>query len=253
MSESTFPFGGTAAETDETERRGTRRALLLVGGVVATLVLVASSYLLLTGEAEEESFTVPPAARSVTAPAPTPRAVVALPAAFDGDLGRNPFKALYVLPAGATDPQPSGGGATGTGGGATTPSLGTGAAPAPDAPTVGQPVVPPVAAPVAAPAPAPVFAPPPPVGAPVAPAAPTEREYALVLRSVRGEGEARRAAFTIDGTAVTAKVGDTFGPTKEIRLISLQEGPSAGQWTAVLQVGDGGPFDAVTGQAVPVR
>ena len=54
-------------------------------------------------------------------------------------------------------------------------------------------------------------------------------------------------------STATAKVGETFGPTKEIRLISLQEGPGSGQWTAVLQVGDGGPFDAVTGQAVSVR
>lgn len=239
MSESTFPFSGqAAAATGETERRGTRRALLLGGGVVTTLVLAAGGFLLLGGEAEEASFVVPPGARSAAPAKPTPPPVVALPAAFDGDLGRNPFKALYVLPPAATDGQPSVGGA-GSDGGTTTPS-GTGAVPVGDTPPVGPPPAAPV--PVSAPVPG-----------PVTPPAPTEREYALVLRSVSGEGAARTASFTVDGAAMTAKVGDTFGPTREIRLISLQEGPAAGQWTAVLQVGDGGPFDAVTGQAVSVR
>ncbi len=85
------------------------------------------------------------------------------------------------------------------------------------------------------------------------PDAPTAREYALVLKRVYGTGKDQTAEYTIDGRKVVAKIGVRFGPTNEIRLISLQEGPKDGQWTSVLQVGDGEPFDAVTGDEVSVR
>ena len=265
MTESTLTLGADADPADDA--RGTRRVLLLAAGVVGSLALAAGGFLLLGGDDDELLDSPPPLAVTQPKTAATPVAKpAALPRPFDADLGRNPFKALYVAPAAAAGP-----GAAGVG----DPTL---AGPRPDAPAVpagtgaGTPVVPvggpalpvggpvlPVGGPVLpdggppAPVAGPVLAPLPPVGGPVVPAVPTDREHALVLRTVRGDGEARRAAFTIDGRSVTVKVGGTFGPTKEIRLISLQEGPGAGQWTAVLQVGDGGPFDAVTGQAVSVR
>ncbi len=74
-----------------------------------------------------------------------------------------------------------------------------------------------------------------------------------MLQRVYGTGKDSTAEFTIDGRKVVAKVGVRFGPTSEIRLISLQQGPKAAQWTSVLQVGDGEPFDAVTGEKVSVR
>jgi hypothetical protein len=85
------------------------------------------------------------------------------------------------------------------------------------------------------------------------PTAPTSREHPLVLRSVAGTGDALTATFVIDGHRTTARPGASFGPIGEIRLVSLQQGPAADQWTAVLQVGDGEPFDVVTGDTVAVR
>ena len=46
-------------------------------------------------------------------------------------------------------------------------------------------------------------------------------------------------------------MGESFGPSGSLLLLSLQEGPDEGQWTAVLQLGQGDPFDVVTG--APVR
>jgi hypothetical protein len=48
-------------------------------------------------------------------------------------------------------------------------------------------------------------------------------------------------------------VGSTFGPTAEILLIGLTEGPDAGMWTATLQVGDDAPFDVKIGEPAYVR
>lgn len=74
-----------------------------------------------------------------------------------------------------------------------------------------------------------------------------------MLMRVFGEGKDQSAVFSIDGKQQTAKVGSTFGPTAEILLLSLQQGPEDAQWTAVLQVGDSDPFDVVTGEPAYVR
>ena len=213
---SAFPFGDTEPvdpSAEQAEETGTRRVLVMAGGVVAALALAAGGFLFLTGDEEpvEEAFVAPRPAVAAQAVGVTKKVATKpaakLPAPFEDDLGRNPFKALYVEPVAAagpaTDPTLPGGGTT--------------------------------------------------AGGPVAPEAPTAKEYALVLKRVYGEGKDQTAEFTIDGRKVVAKIGVRFGPTSEIRLISLQEGPKDGQWTAVLQVGDGEPFDAVTGDTVSVR
>lgn len=256
MTETTFPFGDVDAMdpfVDEAESTGRdRRVLLMAGGVAAALALAAGSFFLLGGgdDAEAEAFT-PAAARPRVAQqaAPTtrkvatkPPAAAALPVPFEDDLGRNPFKPLYVVPAApaaaaATDPTLPTGGTTGTTTGSTTGGTGTTAGGTTTGTTTGS------------------------TGSgtgtgaagPTAPEAPTAQEYALVLKRVYGAGKDLTAEFTIDGRRVVAKVGVRFGPTSEIRLISLQQGPKAGQWTSVLQVGDGEPFDAVTGEKVSVR
>ena len=74
-----------------------------------------------------------------------------------------------------------------------------------------------------------------------------------MLTDVYGTDAERSAVFVVDGKQMIAQVGTVFGPTAEIKLVKLQEGPQDDQWTATLQVGDGDPFDVVTGEAVFVR
>ena len=57
------------------------------------------------------------------------------------------------------------------------------------------------------------------------------------------------AVLTVDGASQTVRVGDDFGPDGSLLLLSLQQGPDDGQWTAVVQRGSGDPFDVVTGLA----
>ena len=237
MTESPFPFG-TAEEApalEEESESGSRRNLLALGGLAALLVAGGAAFFLLSGgdETSEDIAFVPPPRTGVTAPAIVVPKAVTLPVATNVPLGRNPFKALYVQPAAApADAAPTGPATSPAlaGGPAivlVTPTAPTGSAPFPG-PTDGGagpgPGIPPVAV-----------------------------EHELVLRRVSGEGDALSAAFTIDGAATSAKVGETFGPTSEIKLLSLQEGPQPGRWTAVLQVGDAAPFDVGIGESVRVR
>jgi hypothetical protein len=72
----------------------------------------------------------------------------------------------------------------------------------------------------------------------------------MALLSVDGGQAARTAVFTIDGAQQRVAVGESFGPSDSVLLLSLQQGPDAGQWTAVVQLGQGEPFDVVTGVVV---
>lgn len=241
---SAFPFTPMdESEAPAEEAADNRRAVLLGGGIVAALALAGVGYLFLGGsdDTTDTAFTpvtrTPRAATAAKVPAAA-KVAPKVPVAFEEPLGRNPFKALYVVPAaapaaagGATDPTlPQGTtgttvavGSGTTGGGSTGSSTGS---------TTGETT---------------------PTTTSTAPAAPTARTYSLVLQRVYGTGKDLTAEFTIDGRKQLAKVGVRFGPTSEIRLISLQQGPKAAQWTSVLQVGDGEPFDAVTGDKVSVR
>ena len=243
MTESPFPFGAVeeAPALEEESESGSRRNLLALGGLAALLVAGGAAFFLLSGgeETSEDIAFVPPARTTVTTPAvPVPKAVT-LPVATNVPLGRNPFKALYVQPAAAApDVVPVAGPAAAPAAGGVpaivlvTPTGATGGT---------SPGTVPFSGPTAG-------------GAGPGPGTPPPAvEHDLVLRRVSGEGDALSASFTIDGAATRAKVGQTFGPTAEIKLLSLQEGPQPGRWTAVLQVGDGGPFDVVIGESVRVR
>jgi hypothetical protein len=81
---------------------------------------------------------------------------------------------------------------------------------------------------------------------------PTGEKHKLILLRVFGEGPDRSASFSIDGQEQTAKVGSIFGPSSQILLLELTEGP-AGHWTATLQVGDGAPFDVAHGEPAFVQ
>jgi hypothetical protein len=195
-------------------------------GALAAVVLGAGAFLFLGGSGDEELLELPPVKRApLAAPAaagPSAAPVAKLPAKSTLTLGRNPFRALYIQPP-PPEPEPAtevqapaapGVIVVNPGGNGTTPPSG-GAAPAPQQPTA--------------------------------------KEHKLVLLRVFGTGKDQSASFSIDDKQQTAKVGTTFGPTAEILLLSLQEGPKEGQWTAVLQVGDGDPFDVILGEPVFVR
>lgn len=240
MTESPFP-PSTVEEVpalEEESESGSRRNLLALGGLAALLVAGGAAFFLLSGgeETSEDIAFVPPVRTTVTTPAVAVPKAVTLPVATNVQLGRNPFKALYVQPAAApADAAPTGP--------ATAPAPAGGPAivlVTPTAPTGGT-------SPGSVPFPGPTDG-----GAVPAPVA-VEHEHELVLRQVSGKGDALSAAFTINGKPTSAKVGETFGPTSEIKLLSLQEGPKPGRWTAVLQVGDAAPFDVVIGESVRVR
>ena len=236
MTEPYNPFGAVAENDpvpDEQEDAGSRRNLVALGGLAAVLLAGGAYFLLSGGEEVTDTTAASSAPRAATPAVLAPPKAVKLPVATQVQLGRNPFRALYVQPPPAppappvtptdTTPVLVGGGLGGTGSGGTVapPSSGGSAPPAPVQP---------------------------------APAKPAEKVYRLVLTRVYGDsGKDLTAVFTIDGKQQTARVGSTFGPTAEIKLLSLQEGPKAAQWTAVLQVGDGDPFDIVTGEPAFVR
>ncbi len=76
---------------------------------------------------------------------------------------------------------------------------------------------------------------------------PVAKTYPMKLVRVYGTGKDLTGAFSVDGKSQTAKVGGVFGATSELKLLSLQQG-NKGVWTAVVQVGDADPFDAMAGQ-----
>jgi hypothetical protein len=227
MSQDTFPFAegsDTAAFADEAEPERNRKAVIAAGGVAAALVLAAAGYFFLggSGDGAVDSAFVPGrvAHPAVAAPKSATKPAKKLPAPYKEQLGRDPFKALYVLPAVAQ----AGPGVTATGTTApgVTPAVsGTGTVPT--------------------------------TGGGTTPTTTANKEYKLILMRVYGTGTDRTAVFSIDGKQQVAKIGTKFGPTSEIVLLSMQQGPKAGQWTSVLQVGDGDPFDVVTGAPAYVR
>lgn len=81
------------------------------------------------------------------------------------------------------------------------------------------------------------------------PAAPTS--HALKLTRVYGTGADRTATFVIDGKTYLAKVGTVFGPTGQLKVLSLSQ-TSGGSWVATIQVGDSEPFDALLGRTLYV-
>jgi hypothetical protein len=75
----------------------------------------------------------------------------------------------------------------------------------------------------------------------------------LSLTRVEAAGEEFVAVLSLEGAAMRVGVGASFGPGGELLLLSLQQGPADGQWTAVVQRGQGEPFDVVTGTPVRLR
>ena len=214
-----------------------RRRKALAVGALAVAGLAGAGLLLLGGGSDEVLEAPITPVRPVADGIPAPEVTAQPPQVVeDARPARDPFQVLYVPPA----PPASGTGTTGsTGSTGTTGTTGTTAgAEGPTTTTVparGDLVAVPVGAPAAG------------TGAVAVPA--TRR---LLLEAVRGSGDSRTAVFVVGEEKVSVGVGDAFGAGGDLLLLSLQQGPADGQWTAVVQVRTGEPFDVVTGSPVTV-
>jgi hypothetical protein len=205
-----------AADEVEGSAGGNRRMLAIVGGATAAAVLAGGGYFLLAGgSAEEDTF-----------PVPKGKAAAAKVAAPQAKTTTATKKGTVTIPAVSLarlgrDPflalyiQPVEAAVT------TTPTTTT---PATDGTTT----------------------------TPVTPGTTTAATYPLRLTRVYGAGKDLTAVFSVDGKTQNAALDSVFGRAQELKLRSLQQG-AKGVWTAVVQVGDGQPFDAALGQTLYVR
>ena len=189
---------------------GDKKRLIVAGGVAAALVLGYGGYTMMSGGSQNQALVIPirkhPAAvQPVNGAAPAVKQASAkVPAPSTVTLGRDPFLALYTVPAVVVAPvAPVGSVTPGFPAPGTGSSAGTGT---------------------------------------VAPS-----NYVVKLARVYGSGSDQTAQFVVKGKTQLARVGAVFGATQEIKLLSLQEN-TKGEWTAVLQVGDAEPFDALAGK-----
>lgn len=237
------PFSATeeAPEyvAEESEETGSRKNLIALGALAA-VALGAGAFLFLGGGGEDEFEEFVPAARAPGAAAPAPAAspAVTLPATTKLSLGRNPFRALYVQPAAASEGTSSGTAPTTTTGGTTTPIVLQPVAPAP------APLEPAPAQPVPGqPAPAPVQP---------APAPAPQQQSTVSLKGVATAKDNKNpvATFIYDGKEVSGAPGDVL--EGKLLIISIQQ-DNTGGWFANLQLGDGSPFEVHERQTVLVQ
>lgn len=194
-------FAPPVPETDglpfEPESAGrSRRTLLIAGGAVAALVLGGGGYLLLSGGSSSAPAPAPVIHFGASSGKTTPKKVLKpavkpaaqLPPTTSVPIGRDPFRALYLLPvaAPATNTTPAGPTATTTTTTGTTTSTGS---------TSGTT---------------------------------TPTTYKLQLKSVDSSGTTPVGTFTVGGKTMVAKQGSVFGPTSELKLLSLTQDPKLG-------------------------
>jgi outer membrane biosynthesis protein TonB len=254
MSQSPFLTETAAAVADEPVKDG-RRTVVMVGALGAVLMAAGAFYFLGGSDEADDDLGAVTRAPRAQAPAPEPEQALILPAAADVQLGRNPFRALYVQPA----PEPA----------AVAPAPKAPPAPPPPAPpqiiVVNNPPPPPAPAPVAprpvAPAPAPPApAPAAPAPAPVAPApaapappapapAPVQSTVRLVSVTV-SEGSPPCGKFLFDNKEYEGAKGAIIDG--KLLVVDLVQNDDGG-WYAVLQVGDGSPFEVHKNQEVIVQ
>jgi hypothetical protein len=220
MSETTFPFATDEVSADEGESTRNKKAVLVAGGVAA-LVLAAGAFMFLGGgsDSEDESFVVPSRPRVAVAAKPAPKpAAKKLPVAYDAQIGRDPFKALYVVPVAAAAPagaattttSTSGTTATSTGTSTTSTATGTG----------------------------------------TTPVAPTSTRYPLTLVSIsQTSDEARFTTWSVDGQKTTVLPAQRFGKHGELVVLAFSKNAQGAVDKAILQVGDDSPMEVAVGQS----
>ena len=228
MSEPTFPFSAGDTADDDAAPESRRRTLLALGGL-GVVALGVTGYLVLSGpdDAALDLGLPTGTAAAAATPAPTASPSAAAPATAQVRAGRDPFRG------------PAGSGTTAPAPAADAPddvAPGSGAA-APAAPEGG-----------ALPGSGPALGGLPLGGGPVPGSEPVDEPAAAAqtVSLVRVASD-QTAVLSVDGTAEPVRVGDDFGPGGSLLLLSVQQGPDEGQWTAVVQRGTGDPFDVVTG------
>lgn len=236
MTDSPFAFqdedGPDTVEQVEQESGGKRRTLIGVGALVA-LALAGGAFLLVGGDepAEEVAFTPSKRTPKVQAPAAPVAPDTAVTPVADVSVGTNPFKALFVEPVAAPAPaapvtRPPAPAAppavlvttSQNAAGTTTTKVATAPAPAP--------------APVAAPAPKPV---------------PVTRT--VTLKSVSTDTGSNVGTFVLNGETFMGGKGAVLGGKALVKDLVKN---ADGVFMAVLQVGDGTPFDVYLGQEVVI-
>jgi hypothetical protein len=192
---------------------------------VAALVIGAGYFLLGSGGSAADEEFIPRAPRAAKAAAAPQTAVKTtakkLPAAYQDQIGRDPFKALYVVPvaapAAASVPTTTTTSSTASTGSTTTTSTGDTAS---------------TSATQAAPAPAPV----------------TTR-YPLKLVSIsQTNDEARFTTWSVDGQKTTVLPAQRFGKYGELVVLAFSKNAQGTVDTAILQVGDDSPMEVAVGQ-----
>jgi hypothetical protein len=217
MSQDTFPFapGEGAAPFDDGDGDRNKRAVLVAGGVVAALVLGAGAYLFLggSGDAEEEAF-VPTrrAPRPVAAAPKAPAKPAKLPVAYKEQIGRDPFKALYVVPVAA--------------------------APA-AAPVAAAPVTPTTTTTTTSG-----------TGTSTTTVTPTTKRYTLKLVSIsKPSPEVRFTTWLVDGEKKTVLPAQRFGKYGELVVLAFSKNEQGVVDKAILQVGDDSPMEVAVGES----
>lgn len=217
MSQDTFPFAADE-DTSYDESKSSRKALMAAGGV-AVVVLGAAGYFLLGGgggSATDMAF-VPPVHRAAAAApnATAPKAPVKLPTAYTAPLGRDPFKALYVVPVAAP--------ATTTTAAPTSTSTSTSTSTTPISPS----------------------------GTSLS--APTSTRYSLKLVSIsKPSPEVRFSTWLVDGKSTTVIPAQRFGKYGEIVVLAFSKNAAGVVDSAIIQVGDDSPIPVKIGATVSV-
>jgi hypothetical protein len=221
MSNDTFPVaeGEDTAPYSEDDARN-RKALVIAGGVAAALVVAAGAYFVFGGNSGSSTDTAfVPTHRlrpAVTAAAPT--TLKKLPAPYKEQLGRDPFKALYVVPAvapaAATVTTPTTIGTTPT-------TTGTGTTPT----TAGS------------------------TGTTI----PVSTRYTLKLLAIsKPSPEVRFSTWSVGGTSKTVIPAQRFGKYGEIVVLAFSKNASGVVDQAIIQVGDDSPMNVKIGESISV-
>lgn len=218
MTESTF-----VGDEAEVESAPSRKPLLLAGAGAGVLVLAGAGWLLLHGgggSSANDSFVVPHhTAKVATAPkaaaAKAPARAAALPAASAVNIGRDPFAALYIVPASST----GGAGATGT----TSASTSTGTAGTTPATSTSSMTT------------------------------PTTRYPITLTRVTTDRGGAKLFTFSIGTTSTTVLPAQRFGTYGELVVLTFVENSRGAVTGAVLQVGDDNPITVPIGVKTSVQ
>ena len=231
MSQDTFPFAtgedtGQYADADA----GNKKKLMIAGGAVAALVLGAGVFLMGGGGSEAGDEFIPRAPRVAKAAAAPQTAVKTavkkLPVAYEEQIGRDPFKALYVVPVAAPAAAAAPGVATTTTSSASGGSASTTTSDGDTASTTAT-------------------------QASAAPSCVCATRYALKLVSISQTSaeEPRFTTWSVDGQKTTVLPAQRFGKYGELVVLAFSKNAKGAVDKAILQVGDDSPIEVAVGES----